>query len=303
MAGGGSVSADPPLAVSVSLTSPMRISVVVTTYQRPDQLELVIHGYAAQTDRDFEVVVADDGSGPETERLIGRMRVDTGLGITHVWHEDQGFRKTRILNRAILATDADYLLFTDGDCVPRADLVATHRRLARPGRYLAGGYLKLPPGVSETITPDDVRSGRFAELRWLLAGGWRPGRKALRLIRSRRLAALLDHLTPTAPDFQGNNASAWRHDLLAVNGFEGEMGYGGLDRALGFRLTNAGIRGMQIRYRAIALHLHHHRPYRDPEVVRRNREIIREIRRNGEVRARQGIEELPPDPSLRIDRG
>ena len=280
----------------------MRISIIVSTYNKPHFLGRVLAGYAVQSDRDFELVVADDGSGPETEALIARVRSATGMALVHVWHEDRGFRKSEILNRAIAASTGDYLVCTDGDCIPRSDLVATHRALARPGRYLAGGYLKLPAGVSECVGVDDVTAGRVAELRWLRAQGWRPGRRALRLVRSPALATLFDRLTPTAAHFHGNNASAWRADLYRVNGFEGRMGYGGLDRALGYRLENAGVRGIQVRHRAVTLHLHHDRPYRDPEMVRRNRELLARIRSEGLVRAEQGIAELAPDPSVRVLR-
>jgi len=233
----------------------MRISVILSTYDRPADLERVLWGYAAQIDRGFELVVADDGSGPETAELVRRVAREAGLETLHVWHEDRGFRKTEILNRAIAASQGDYLLFSDGDCIPRRDLVAVHRALARPGRFIAGGYLKLPAAVSERITVDDVVSGRVAELGWLRARGWRPGRRALRLTGSRAAGAALDALTPTAAEFHGNNASAWRQALYAVNGFEGEMGYGGLDKALGYRLRNLGVRGVQARHRAVCLHL------------------------------------------------
>ena len=278
----------------------MDFSVIISTYNKPHFLERVLWGYAVQSRRDFQVVVADDGSGPETADLIARLRTDADLDLLHVWHEDRGFRKTEILNRAVVAARGDQLLFTDGDCIPRRDLLEVHYRLTEPGRYLAGGYLKLPEHVSAAVTVDDVVSGRFAELGWLRSHGWRPGRRALRLVRSERLAAVFDRLTPTAAHFHGNNASVSREALLEVNGFEGEMGYGGLDRALGYRLENVGVRGRQIRHRAIALHLHHDRPYRDAEVVRRNREILQRIERSSEYRARRGIAELGPDPSLQI---
>ncbi|HYR08049.1 MAG TPA: glycosyltransferase, partial [Longimicrobium sp.] len=102
----------------------MRLSVIVSTYNKPRDLERVLHGYAAQTDRRFELLVADDGSGPETAAVIDRVRREAGLPIVHVWHEDRGFRKSEIMNRAIAASTGDYLLFTDGDSIPRADLVA-----------------------------------------------------------------------------------------------------------------------------------------------------------------------------------
>ncbi len=274
----------------------MRISVIVTTYDQPRALEMVLWGYARQSHADFQLVVADDGSGPETAETIERVRTATGLGVEHVWHEDRGFRKCEILNRAILASTGDYLVFSDGDCIPRRDLVRVHAEQAEPGRFLSGGCLRIPAELSERLSLDDIRSGRFAELGWLRANGWRPGRRALRLVPSPSIAALLDRLTPTRTRFGGHNASTWRAAIERANGFEAEMGYGGLDRALGYRLRNLGLRGKQVRHRAICVHLHHERPYRNAETLRRNREILARIRREGEVRARTGLAELAPDP-------
>lgn len=265
---------------------------ILATYNQPEALERVLWGYAVQTHRDFEIVIADDGSGPETACVVDRVRAETGMDLVHAWHEDRGFRKTEILNRAILAASGDYLILSDGDCIPRSDFVDVHLRHAEPGRFLSGGYLKLPVMVSERITVDDVRSGRISDPGWLRRQGWRPGRRALRLLRSERAAALLDALTPTRPTWNGHNASTWRDALCAVNGFEMEMEWGGLDRALGERLENAGVRGKQIRHRAPCLHLHHERPYVDAAKVRRNREIRDRIRRERETRARRGLAEI-----------
>ena len=279
------------------------LSVIVSTYDRPAFLEKVLRGYAAQSDKEFELVVADDGSGPETADVIARARSSHKLPILHVRHADDGFRKTLILNRAIVAARGDYLMFTDGDCIPRDDLIATHRRLAKRGQYVAGGYLKLPQAVSEIISLDDIDSGRITDIRWLRSRGWKAGRRAFRLSRSDRVAAFFDAITPTAADFHGNNASTWRDALYAVNGFESEMGYGGLDQALGYRLQNSGVKGRQARHRAVTMHLYHDRPYRDASVIERNQAIMKRIRREKETRARSGIAELMPDPSLMIDPG
>ena len=279
------------------------LSVIVSTYDRPAFLEKVLRGYTVQTDRNFELVIADDGSAEPTADLIARSRLSSGLSIVHVWHAHDGFRKSLILNRAIAASSGEYLIFTDGDCIPREDLIATHRALAEPGSYVAGGYLKLPRDVSDAIILEDIDAKRITDVAWLRSKGWKPGRRALRLTRSPRLAASFDAITPTAADFHGNNASTWREALYAVNGFEAEMGYGGLDQALGYRLQNAGIKGRQARHRAVTMHLHHDRPYKDPEVIKKNRAIMKRIRQLGEFRARAGLAELGPDPSLRIDRG
>jgi glycosyltransferase involved in cell wall biosynthesis len=270
----------------------VRVAVILSTYNQPAHLERALWGYARQSWKEFRILVADDGSGPETAELIDRLRVEARLNLQHVWHEDRGFRKTVILNRAILATDADYLIFSDGDCVPRDDFVEAHVRNARPGRFLSGGAIWLSREVTDAITVDDVRSGRATDPRWLVRHGWRPGRHRLRLLRAPRVATSLDAITPTAATWNGGNASTWRRHLLEVNGFDMDLGYGSEDRALGVRLENLGLRGVRVRYRAPLLHLAHERPYRDPEGARRNREYCERLKRTGEVRARFGLAEL-----------
>jgi glycosyltransferase involved in cell wall biosynthesis len=272
--------------------TPAGVSVILSTYNQPRWLEKALWGYAAQRFADFELLVADDGSGPETADVVARVRSRYALRLMYVWHEDRGFRKTEILNRAILAASGDYLIFSDGDCIPHPQFVATHVRLARERRFLSGGYLKLPMSVSEQITEDDVRSGRAFDASWLAARGWRGGRRALRLPRSPVLASVLDALTPTRATWNGHNASTWRDAIVAVNGFDLDMGYGGEDRALGERLMNLGFRGRRVRFRAPCLHLDHARPYADPEVIRANRRARAQIQRSRDVRTHRGLAEV-----------
>ncbi len=265
---------------------------ILATYRQPEWLEKSLWGYASQSVGGFELIVADDGSGPETEEVVRRMRRTTSLTIEHVWQEDRGHRKTVALNRAILASGGDYLLFSDGDCIPRSDFVEVHGRHAEPGRFLSGGALPLDPELSARLTAEDVRTGRAFDPGWLRREGWRPGRRWLRAVRSRALSTLFDALTPTGATWNGNNASTWREAVFEANGFEAEMGYGGQDRAFGERLENLGLRGKQIRHRAVCLHLAHDRPYRTRESIEHNDRIRERIRRRGEVRAEEGLDEL-----------
>lgn len=255
----------------------MRLSVIVTTYNHPRWLERVLWGYAAQTYRDFELLVADDGSDAPTGELIERMRAELPFPVRHVWHPKQGFRKCTILNAAIAQAQGPYCFFTDGDCIPRADLLAVHVAAARPGRFGSGGYLKLPMGTSEAITRDDIRTGRATDARWLRAHGTPWSRQLQRLAWGPRVATLLDHLTPTGATFNGHNAGVWRDDLIRVNGFDERLEWGGLDRELGERLEHAGVRGMQLRHRALVVHLDHGRGYKRPEAIARNRAIRDEV--------------------------
>lgn len=109
----------------------MRVSVILSTYNAPEWLEKVVWGYSVQSRRDFDVLVADDGSTYETSLLVHRLRRQTGLNIHHVWHEDRGFRKCTILNRAIEAATGDYLIFSDGDCIPPG--TSSHGTWSLPG--------------------------------------------------------------------------------------------------------------------------------------------------------------------------
>ena len=126
----------------------MKQTVIVSTYNQPLWLAKVLHGYLHQTFRDFELLIADDGSDQRTKEVIEAFRRVADFPVRHVWHEDRGFRKCTILNVATVQAAADYLVFTDGDCIPRKDFLATHDRLAEPGCFLSGGYCKLPMDLS-----------------------------------------------------------------------------------------------------------------------------------------------------------
>jgi len=238
----------------------------------------VLWGYAVQSHDAFELVVADDGSTQDTLLVIARMRRKTRLDIEHVWQPDLGFRKCRVLNRAIDAARGDYLIFSDGDCIPRADFVATHVRLARRGHALSGGCIRLPRAASEAITPAEILAGRCMGAGWLWTHRPRLGRSALKMVWPEVAGKVADWLTPTRATFNGHNASVWRTDALRVNGFDERMQYGGLDREFGERLANAGVRFRQVRHRAICLHLDHARPYVSREQWRHNDLIRNETR-------------------------
>jgi len=258
----------------------MHISIILSTYNSPAWLAKSLWGYLAQVDRGFEIVIADDGSGPETAQLIRDVAANTDITIRHVWQRDDGFRKTRILNKAILESRGDYLLFSDGDCIPRNDFVAVHRKFARPGHFLSGGYFKLPMPVSESIDRADIDSGRVFDARWLRASGVRLllPYKWWKLTANQPMQEFLNRATPTRASWNGHNASGWRSDVEAANGFDERMRYGGEDRELGERLVNRGITPIQLRYSAICLHLDHARGYVDPEARRINDDIRRATR-------------------------
>lgn len=267
----------------------MPTSVILSTYNQPDWLEKCLLGYAAQDRHDFEVVIADDGSGEATRARIAGLRERLPFPLVHVWQEDAGFRKCRALNLAILAASGDYLVFSDGDCIPRPDFVSVHLRERQPGRFLSGGYCKLPMALSQAINADDIFSGRATDGAWLRAHGMR--RRTLKVRRHPRWRQrVLNTLTPTKPRWHGHNASAWKPDIMRVNGFDERLSYGAEDLEFGDRLQNAGVRGKQIRFSAICMHLDHDRGYVQPGMRAANEALRQVTVRQRLVWAAQGLD-------------
>lgn len=256
----------------------MKVSVIISTYNSPEWLEKVLWGYTCQIHKDFEIIIADDGSGKETEDLIRFFQNNTRLEIFHVWHEDKGYRRQVILNKAILAAHTEYLIFTDGDCIPRNDFLQTHVMQAERGYFLSGGYCKLPLDTSRAIAKDNIINRQSFELKWLRSYGPVGASQSRKLFAKGKLADFLDLVTPAKPTFNNCNSSAWRDDVLAVNGYDERMQYGGADREMGERLVNYGVVGKQIRHRAIVLHLDHSRGYRTNDSIQKNTVIRKETR-------------------------
>lgn len=256
----------------------MKISVIISTYNAEEWLKKTIWGYNTQTYKDFEMVIADDGSRKDTSDLIEQMKSEVFFPIIHVWHEDNGFQKSQILNKAIQACTTDYILMSDGDCIPRPDFVEQHVKFAEEGYFLSGGYHKLPMDLSKTITKEDIYSGRCFEVSWLKQNGMKASFKNNKIDAVGLKSKLLNWLTPTTPSWNGHNASGWKKDILAVNGFDERMQYGGQDRELGERLVNYGVKPKQIRYSTVCLHLDHARGYKTPETLAVNRAIRDEVK-------------------------
>lgn len=261
----------------ISGTKP-EISVVVSTYNQPEWLEKVLWGYEVQSEScgRFEVVIADDGSDERTRLMLDRMTPHLTFPLRYVWQPDTGFRKCRIVNQGILATRSDYIVVTDGDCIPRSDFLATHLRFRRPGYFLSGGAVRLPMELSRLIGKEDILTGRCFDREWLKEHGLKKSFRNNKLTTSARWAAFLNTVTPAGATWNGGNASGWKSDLLRVGGYDERMEYGGEDRELGERLMNAGIKGRQVRYSAVLLHLEHGRGYVHEEAWARNRAIRKE---------------------------
>src|SRR5262245_11443425 len=269
------------------------ISVIVTTYDREDALDAVLRGLSRQGDRRFEVVIADDGSGPGTARLIGEWESRLGVPLRHVWQEHRGFRAAEMRNRALAASGGDYCIFLDGDCIPRADFVAAHRALAEPGWFVAGNRILLTAALTERV----LRDGLMPET-WGFAAFARHRLRG----EVNRLMPLL-RLPPgpwrklKAKDWRGCrscNLAVWRADLERVDGFDAAYtGWGKEDSDLVVRLLHAGVARKDGRFATGVLHLWH--PPADRSDLARNEIRLENALAGDAMRARHGLSDVRRD--------
>lgn len=268
----------------------MRIAVIVTTYNRPDALAAVLEGYLAQTDTDFEVLVADDGSTAETAQVVAQYQARAPFPIRHIWQEDAGFRAAAIRNRALAATAADYIVFTDGDCIPPRDFVAAHRALSEPGWFLAGNRLMLTRDFTEQVLHDKLPLHLWTIHQWLAARTRGQIERLLPFVRLPRLG-WLRKLAPRR--WQGAktcNLSAFRSDLLKVNGLdESYTGWGLEDSDLVIRLIRAGIYHKSARFSVPLFHLWHGE--NDRSNLEQNRRRLETLLTASHTRAKQGVDQ------------
>ena len=266
-----------------------QISIILSTYNQPSWLEKALQGYEFQTFKDFEILIADDGSKDETRLLIENYKNKSKLKITHIWHEDNGFQKTIILNKSIISSKSDYLLFSDGDCIPRSDFIEKHISQREEKYFLSGGYFKLPLNISEIISLDDIKNQNCFDINWLKKNGLNSSIKNYKLTARGCTEKLLNRLTPTKATWNGHNSSGWKKDILNVNGFDERMQYGGEDRELGERMLNLGIRSKQLRYSAVCVHLDHARGYVKQEMIEKNNIIRKKVKQTKSVYTLHGI--------------
>jgi glycosyltransferase involved in cell wall biosynthesis len=236
---------------------PNLISVIITTYDRADALDLVLRGLSRQHDRGFEVVVADDGSDAATATVIDGWQRRLGAPLVHVWRPHQGFRIADIRNRATLASEGDYCIFIDGDCIPRRDFIAAHRRLAELGWFVTGNRVLLSQELTAAVFRDGLEPETWTLPQWI--GIRRQG-------GINRLNSVVP--LPLGPirklgwggwkEACGCNLAFWRADLDRVDGFDASFcGWGREDSDLLLRSFRAGLRRKDGRFATGVLHLWH----------------------------------------------
>jgi glycosyltransferase involved in cell wall biosynthesis len=248
-----------------------------------------LEGYLRQDDSHFELIVADDGSTEDTRILVHDFARRASFPIRHVWHEDQGFRLSAIRNLAVAATQADYLILTDGDCVPLPSFVSQHRALAEPSFFLSGNRVLLEEQFTQQVLALGIPIHAWSFSQWVRA---RLQGKINRLLPLLHLPLSGSLRRSSEQRWQGAktcNLSLWRQDFVAVNGMdEAYAGWGMDDSDLVVRLYHQGIRRKSARFAAPVLHLWHHES--DRARLAANMERFESLLRSRRTRAELGID-------------
>jgi glycosyltransferase involved in cell wall biosynthesis len=263
------------------------ISLVISTYNRPDALAAVIEGCFAQSDRNFEIIIADDGSTATTRQCVDALKARAPVPMQHVWQADEGFRLAMARNRGTLAARGNYLVFLDGDCIPQRDFIAQHRKLAQRGYMVTGSRVLLSEAFTARVLTERIDlpgASGAAKFGFRLRGHMN---KVLQL-----LLRLPDIGRGTKRfswrRIKGCNLAMWRSDLETINGFdESFKGWGHEDSDLVVRMFNAGINRKDGAFATEVFHLWHREAKRDQATS--NRHLVLERAANKSYLASQGL--------------
>ena len=263
------------------------ISVVITTYNRPDALRAVLEACFTQSDKNFEIIIADDGSAHNTRDCIAALGRRAPVPLRHVWQADLGFRAAMVRNRGTLAASGNYIVFMDGDCIPQRDFIAQHRKLAARGYLVSGSRILLSPALTARTLEQHLDLQRLSladKLRFRLGSDinkclqllvtWPDLGRASRRFSWRRIKSC--------------NLGVWRSDLELVNGFDETFhGWGHEDSDLVVRLFNAGVMRKDGAFATEVFHLWHPESRRDQAPG--NRAVVLQRARDKTTQAALGL--------------
>ena len=244
-------------------------SLIISFYNNIDFLKLTLAGFERQTYNDFEIIIADDGSSNEIVEKLNLIIQNSDLDIKHVWHKDEGWRKNIILNKAIIKSNSDYLIFIDGDCIPHKSFIEEHVLNKRKGYFLAGRRVNLSKYISNKLTNEKILDGYLEKRYLLLSFLLKVINKGTHIENGVYIKSkfIRKRINQKDKGILGSNFSLFKEDLLAVNGFDERYIHpaAGEDTDLEYRLRNYGIKCKTVKHLAIQYHLFHKKLKRNKE--------------------------------------
>ena len=263
------------------------ISLVISTYNRPDALAAVVEACFAQTDANFEIIIADDGSTGATRECVAALIARSPVPMQHIWQPDDGFRLATARNRGTMAARGEYMVFLDGDCIPQRDFIAQHRRLAQKGYLVTGSRILLSEALTARILTEHIdlpSTSTAAKCGFRMQGHMN---KVLQVMLRLPDIGRARHRFSWRR-IKGCNLGMWRRDLETINGFdEGFRGWGHEDSDLVVRMFNAGIMRKDGAFATEVFHLWHREAQRDQATS--NRSLVLERAANKSYLASQGL--------------
>lgn len=233
-----------------------KISIIISTYNYPSALQLVLLALNEQQDDNFEVVIADDGSLPATKELIDKLSPNLKFQVTHVWQPDDGFRVAQIRNKAIARCSGEYLLFIDHDCIPRINFIAKHRKLMERNFFVAGGRVLLNEKYTHQVISQQIPLWRKGY--WFFC--WH--RLLSNVNRCLTLLSIplgrLRNLEKTSWKRTKNLIGIWKKDIIAINGYNEDFhGWGYEDSEMVVRIIHSGVHKKLGKFATEVIHLYH----------------------------------------------
>ena len=233
----------------------MRVSLIITTYNRPDALSLVLRSIERQITLPYEVIIADDGSTNDTKEVITSFQEKSDILVIHSWQEDSGFRAAKSRNKAISKSNGDYIVLIDGDMILHPEFINDHINNAQPSYFVQGSRVLLTQDKTKQAL--DQQKINFS----LLSNGLKNRKNA---IHSNSLSRLFSNKKNTLRGIRSCNLAFFKQDFISVNGFNNEFeGWGREDIEFIMRLMNRGINRKNVRFNAIQFHLWHNENIRD----------------------------------------
>ncbi len=263
----------------------MKVTLIITTYNRPDALLRVLEGLMLQIRPADEIIVADDGSGEKTQETVQKY-MSGSLPLLHVRHEDKGFRAARIRNLAIRESKGDYIVLLDGDCIPGRFFIKDHLDLAEKGLFFQGKRILVGQGLAGSFTHADADSAGTL-LKYAFSGKISNSHHLLRL-------PFFPALVSKGMDgIKSCNMGFFREDIFAVNGFnQNFVGWGREDSELAIRFFKSGLNKKEHPFRAVCFHLWHEENDRDRLKI--NDDILRKIKESNEYTCSNGLVKKQP---------